>query len=64
MGFGTVPNSVDSSADSLFNLILPIVAIALAVIFSILAWFVSPTWLFIILKSYSYCSSRFACLQP
>ena len=50
-GFGTVPNSVDSSADKpLFNLILPIVAIALAVIFSILAWFVSPTWLFIILK--------------
>ena len=49
-GFGTVPNSVDSSADKpLFNLILPIVAIALAVIFSILAWFVSPTWLFIIL---------------
>ena len=45
------PQSVDSSADKpLFNLILPIVAIALAVIFSILAWFVSPTWLFIILK--------------
>ena len=49
-GFGTVPNPVDSSADkSLFNLILPIVAIALAVIFAILAWFVSPAWLFIIL---------------
>ena len=49
-GFGTVPNPVDSSADKpLFNLILPIVAIALAVIFAILAWFVSPAWLFIIL---------------
>ena len=50
-GFGTVPNpAAAGSADKpLFNLILPIVAIALAVIFSILAWFVSPTWLFIIL---------------
>ena len=49
-GFGAVPNPVDSSADKpLFNLILPIVAIALAVIFAILAWFVSPAWLFIIL---------------
>ena len=49
-GFGTVPNPVDSSADKpLFNLILPIVAIALAVIFAILAWFVGPAWLFIIL---------------
>ena len=49
-GFGTVPNPVDSSADKpFFNLILPIVAIALAVIFAILAWFVSPAWLFIIL---------------
>lgn len=49
-GFGTVPNPVDSSADKpLFNLILPIVAIALAVIFAILAWFVSSAWLFIIL---------------
>ncbi|MCW6179497.1 hypothetical protein L7U65_26470, partial [Klebsiella pneumoniae] len=32
-------------------LILPIVALALAVIFSILACFVSPTWLFIILTA-------------
>ena len=50
-GFGTVPNpAAAGSADKpLFNLILPIVAIALAVIFAILAWFVSPAWLFIIL---------------
>ena len=49
-GFGTVPNPVDSSADKLlFNLILPIVTITLAVIFAILAWIVSPAWLFIIL---------------
>ena len=49
-GFGAVPNPVDSSADKLlFNLILPIVTITLAVIFAILAWIVSPAWLFIIL---------------
>lgn len=50
-GFGTVPNpAAAGSADKpLFNLILPIVAIALSVIFAILAWFVSPAWLFIIL---------------
>ena len=50
-GFGTVPNPVAAgSADNpLFNLILPIVAIALSVIFAILAWFVSPAWVFIIL---------------
>ena len=49
-GFGTVPNPAAGSADKpLFNLILPIVAIALSVIFAILAWFVSPAWLFIIL---------------
>ena len=50
-GFGTVPNpTAAGSADKpLFNLILPIVAIALSVIFAVLAWFVSPAWLFIIL---------------
>ena len=49
-GFGTVPNPAAGSADNpLFNLILPIVAIALSVIFAILAWFVSPAWVFIIL---------------
>ena len=50
-GFGTVPNPATAgSADNpLFNLILPIVAIALSVIFAILAWFVSPAWVFIIL---------------
>ena len=50
-GFGTVPNpAAAGSADKpLFNLILPIVAIALSVIFAVLAWFVSPAWLFIIL---------------
>ena len=50
-GFGTVPNpAAAGSADNpLFNLILPIVAIALSVIFAILAWFVSPAWVFIIL---------------
>ncbi len=50
-GFGTVPNpAAAGSADKpLFNLILPIVAIALSVIFAILAWFVSPAWAFIIL---------------
>lgn len=49
-GFGAVPNPAPSSADKpVFNLILPIVAIALSVIFAILAWFVSPAWLFIIL---------------
>ena len=50
-GFGTVPNpAAAGSADNpLFNLILPIVAIALSVIFAILAWFVGPAWLFIIL---------------
>ncbi|PCR82028.1 hypothetical protein CQA85_09650 [Streptococcus salivarius] len=50
-GFGTVPNPAEAgSADNpLFNLILPIVAIALSVIFAILAWFVSPAWVFIIL---------------
>ena len=49
-GFGAVPNPAPSSADKLvFNLILPIVAIALSVIFAILAWFVGPAWLFIIL---------------
>ena len=49
-GFGTVPNPAAGSADKpLFNLILPIVAIALSVIFAILAWFVSPAWVFIIL---------------
>ena len=49
-GFGVVPNPAPSSADKpVFNLILPIVAIALSVIFAILAWFVSPAWLFIIL---------------
>lgn len=51
-GFGTVPNpAAAGSADKpLFNLILPIVAIALSLIFAILAWFVSPAWVFIILK--------------
>ena len=50
-GFGTVPNpAAAGSADKpLFNLILPIVAIALSVIFAVLAWFVSPAWVFIIL---------------
>ena len=50
-GFGTVPNPAEAgSADNpLFNLILPIVAIALSVIFAVLAWFVGPAWLFIIL---------------
>ena len=50
-GFGTVPNpAAAGSADKpLFNLILPIVAIALSVIFAVLAWFVSPAWAFIIL---------------
>lgn len=49
-GFGAVPNPAPSSADKpVFNLILPIVAIALSVIFAILAWFVGPAWLFIIL---------------
>ena len=50
-GFGTVPNpAAAGSADKpLFNLILPIVAIALSVIFAILAWFVGPAWVFIIL---------------
>ena len=49
-GFGAVPNPAPSSADKpVFNLILPIVAIALSVIFAILSWFVSPAWLFIIL---------------
>ena len=50
-GFGTVPNpaAAGSAYKPLFNLILPIVAIALSVIFAILAWFVSPAWLFIIL---------------
>ena len=49
-GFGTVPNPAAGSADKpLFNLILPIVAIALSLIFAILAWFVSPAWVFIIL---------------
>ena len=50
-GFGTVPNpAAAGSADKpLFNLILPIVAIALSVIIAVLAWFVSPAWLFIIL---------------
>ena len=50
-GFGTVPNpAAAGSADKpLFNLILPIVAIALSVIFAVLAWFVGPAWLFIIL---------------
>lgn len=50
-GFGTVPNPAEAgSADNpLFNLILPIVVIALSVIFAILAWFVSPAWVFIIL---------------
>ena len=50
-GFGTVPNpAAAGSADNpLFNLILPIVAIALSVIFAILAWLVSPAWVFIIL---------------
>lgn len=50
-GFGTVPNpAAAGSADNpLFNLILPIVAIALSVIFAVLAWFVGPAWLFIIL---------------
>ena len=50
-GFGTVPNpAAAGSADKpLFNLILPIVAIALSVIFAILAWFISPAWFFIIL---------------
>ena len=43
-GFGTVPNpAAAGSADKpLFNLILPIVAIALSVIFAVLAWFVRP----------------------
>lgn len=50
-GFGTVPNpTAAGSADKLlFNLILPIVAIAFSVIFAALAWFVSPAWFFIIL---------------
>ena len=50
-GFGTVPNpAAAGSADKpLFNLILPIVAIALSLIFAVLAWFVGPAWLFIIL---------------
>ena len=50
-GCGTVPNpAAAGSADKpLFNLILPIVAIALSLIFAILAWFVSPAWVFIIL---------------
>ena len=49
-GFGAVPNPVSSSAyKPVFNLILPIFAIALSVNFAILAWFVSPAWLFIIL---------------
>ena len=50
-GFGTVPNpAAAGSADKpLFNLILPIVAIVLSVIFAVLAWFVGPAWLFIIL---------------
>ena len=50
-GFGTVPNpAAAGSADKpLFNLILLIVAIALSLIFAILAWFVSPAWVFIIL---------------
>ena len=50
-GFGTVPNpaAAGSAEKPLFNLILPIVAIALSVIFAILAWFVSPAWVFIIL---------------
>jgi len=50
-GFGTVSNpAATGSADKpLFNLILPIVAIALSVIFAVLAWFVSPAWVFIIL---------------
>lgn len=50
-GFGTAPNpAAAGSADKpLFNLILPIVAIALSVIFAVLAWFVGPAWLFIIL---------------
>lgn len=49
-GFGAVPNPAPNSADKpVFNLILPIVAIALSVIFAILSWFVSPAWLFIIL---------------
>ena len=50
-GFGTVSNpAAAGSADKpLFNLILPIVAIALSVIFAVLAWFVSPAWAFIIL---------------
>ena len=50
-GFGTVPNpEAAGSADKpLFNLILPIVAIAFSVIFAVLAWFVGPAWLFIIL---------------
>ena len=49
-GFGAVPNPAPSSADKpVFNLILPIIAIALSVIFAILSWFVSPAWLFIIL---------------
>lgn len=50
-GFGTVSNpAAAGSADKpLFNLILPIVAIALSVIFAVLAWFVSPAWVFIIL---------------
>ena len=49
-GFGAAPNPVPGSADKpVFNLILPIVAIALSVIFAILSWFVSPAWLFIIL---------------
>ena len=52
-GFGTVPNlaAVGSADKPLFNLILPIVAIALSVIFEILAWFLSPAWLFIILTN-------------
>ena len=50
-GFGTVPNpTAAGSADKpLFNLILPIVAIALSVIFAVLAWIISPAWLFIIM---------------
>lgn len=50
-GFGAVPNpaAAGSANKPVFNLILPIVAIALSVIFAILSWFVSPAWLFIIL---------------
>lgn len=50
-GFGAVPNpaAAGSANKPVFNLILPIVAIALSVIFAILSWFVNPAWLFIIL---------------